>query len=353
MDTQNRLKTNRTTRHMVTATVLMAFITALVTFIPASAYAGASLTVESITGGQGMTWAIGSLGGSVERTTGVSPSTHDGWSVTGATDGIWEDIMISVASSPATWDPSLTGTSADSEFGLIATSASNKIITGTTSTLVTLAKDGTHDLKLKFIAPNADTSDQSLHTLTVYLTADNWVEAALVVYSTLSATTGGFGGRSGGDSFCATHKPAALSGCTNTHAVVCVSATDEVRDFPANDYVTDTTIPVYSYQCTGFNRYSDNWADALDGDNPTIDLRYSGTPPNCVDHAQFAPYRTMWVGCDGAGAQCSPITNCTEWTTSASNIYGEHQWGNWCNCYTTSRCSGGRYLMCITHCATP
>lgn len=107
-----------------------------------------------------------------------------------------------------------------------------------------------------------------------------------------------FGGRVGLDQHCATAKASKSIAGAVTHALISVSATDEMRDMPAL-YGVPTDRAFVSP--TG-KQLADNWADLLDG---SIDQSLSEAE---VSSAQF------WIS--GSNTDGSVRSTCNGWTTS-------------------------------------
>lgn len=107
-----------------------------------------------------------------------------------------------------------------------------------------------------------------------------------------------FGGRVGLDQHCATAKASKSIPGAVTHALISVSAADEMRDMPAL-YAVPTNRAFVSP--TG-KQLADNWADLLDG---SIDQSLSEAE---VSSAEF------WIS--GSNADGSVRSTCNGWTTS-------------------------------------
>jgi len=143
---------------------------------PKFAFAAASV---SLTGG---TWALGLKGASSE-----SASTAGAWAVTNDSGGV-EDVNIKVVSTLA-WTASTDGTQAANQFVLRKDNSSGQIITGTDANLITSFADaGTSSFGLYFKAPPL-TSEEGAHTLTVTLTATNWIKTFVCGDSIIIAHT--------------------------------------------------------------------------------------------------------------------------------------------------------------------
>lgn len=170
-------------------------------FGPKLVFAGASI---SLTGG---TWALGAKPASSETT-----SAANAWTVTNDSTGGTEDVLIKVTST-LSWTASTDGTQTANKFVLRKDNNAGQIITGTDGTLVTgLTNNGTNSFGLYFKAPPTG-SEEGAHTLTVTLTATNWVIVCgesftvahtagavapvdkTVTYGTVSTTLGGTGAK--------------------------------------------------------------------------------------------------------------------------------------------------------------
>ncbi|MEM9692651.1 MAG: hypothetical protein AAGA56_08910, partial [Myxococcota bacterium] len=88
-----------------------------------------------------------------------------------------------------------------------------------------------------------------------------FIESVVTLFAT-GVSNGSLGGRSGADQRCSDAKPATLD-ATEVHALISVSAADEIRDLPS----TQTTLPqdLRIVGPTGLT-VADNWADLVDGD---------------------------------------------------------------------------------------
>ncbi len=136
---------------------------------PGLAQAAASLT---LTGGD---WAIGALKGSA-----TSATTGDTWTITNDGDGE-EDFEISVAVTSGTWAARTINdnTNASNEFILREDTSAGKLITGNNVSLTTsVVEEGTYSFDLWFKAPPAGSTEEA-ETLTVTVTATNWVSSFL------------------------------------------------------------------------------------------------------------------------------------------------------------------------------
>jgi len=91
--------------------------------------------------------------------------------------------------------------------------------------------------------------------------------ARTTIYVVPQDHTGNFGGRSGADNYCANNKPSNLpAGCTNIHAFISSSSTDEIRDMPDN-YGYSSSSPIYWWHNSflAYEKLANNWNDMLDG----------------------------------------------------------------------------------------
>ena len=112
--------------------------------------------------------------------------------------------------------------------------------------------------------------------------------------------SGALGGRAGGDALCQAAMPA--NGCSTTHALLSVSATDEILDMPTK-YGVPTDSPILAL---GGAQIADNWADLLDG---TIDTSLGG--------AGVIVGTSFWYSGSNADGSVTDKT-CTGWTTTAA-----------------------------------
>ena len=127
-----------------------------------------------------------------------------------------------------------------------------------------------------------------------------------IVYVSTSSHNGNFGGRGGLDSFCSSKMPAGLS-CANVHAMITVSASDEIRDMPAN-YGYTAGKPLYWYSGTTkkYTTFASSWIDALKG-NILVD-RKTGTGQD----------KYVWTGSSNIGAALDTTRyHCSGWKSSS------------------------------------
>lgn len=110
-----------------------------------------------------------------------------------------------------------------------------------------------------------------------------------------------FGGRVGLDQHCATAKATKSILGAITHALISVSAADEIRDMPALYGVPTNR----AFVGPGGKQLADNWADLLDGN---VDQSLSAAD---VSNAQF------WIS--GSNPDGSVRSTCNGWTTSEFN----------------------------------
>jgi len=145
---------------------VICFLTSALCLLAAPfAFAAASLTV---TGGN---WEIGTLVPSEEANT-----TSDTWTITNDSGGA-EDFEIKVDVTSGTWSARTTDNNSNGtdEFILREDTSAGKLITGTNTALTTSVADaGTYAFDLWFKAPPTGSTDET-ETLTVTLTATNWV----------------------------------------------------------------------------------------------------------------------------------------------------------------------------------
>jgi len=142
------------------AVVLVALISC-----PIPVFAAASL---SVSGGD---WSIGNL-----KASATDSTTGDTWTITNDS-GSTEDFEISVAVTTGTWTARITDDNSNTtnEFILREDTSAGKLITGTNTSLITgVADAGTYGLDLWFMAPPTGSTEET-ETLTVTLTATNWV----------------------------------------------------------------------------------------------------------------------------------------------------------------------------------
>ncbi|MBK9238707.1 MAG: hypothetical protein IPL75_00295 [Acidobacteria bacterium] len=150
---------------------------------------------------------------------------------------------------------------------------------------------------------------------------------------------GNLGGRAGADALCAnsTNKP---SGYTNYRAFISTSATDEIRDMPAN-YSVPTTLPITG-PGPGFTQVASDWANLLDGG---IDATLSA--------AGVSPGDQRWWSGSSSNGQLSS-NHCIGWTTNSVDVGADG--GNstlttsgWMNDFTVPCSVNNRRVLCIAY----
>lgn len=152
-------------------------------FYPTSAHAGAEVSVS------GGPWAIGTIKGSGVAATGTEGRTDDKWTVTGSIDGT-EDVYIKVDGT--NWHPgSTSGTNqfilkhdVTGSWGSAITNSGDGIL------LKSLAVAGTQKFDLQFTAPSSSEYEGVEQTLTVTLTATNYVAPFVCGTSTVTDADG-------------------------------------------------------------------------------------------------------------------------------------------------------------------
>ncbi len=167
--------------------IFFLFLLCALVFFPKFVFAGASL---SLSGGN---WDLGT-----KVTSSESTSASNNWTVTNNNSSGTEDVLIQVTSTGA-WTASTDATLTNNEFLLRKDNTSGQIITGTDGALITgLVNNGTYSFGLYFKSPPSG-SELGAHTLTVTLTATNWVFACgtnlvgtdAITYGTVSTNLAG------------------------------------------------------------------------------------------------------------------------------------------------------------------
>lgn len=135
-----------------------------VVFYPKFVFAAASISISPTPA----EWALGAKRESTEWTSTTV------WTITNDSNGT-EDVLIKVTSS-GTWTASSDGTqTVNDKFVLRKDNSTGQILTATDWTLAaSLANNGTNSFGLYFKTPPTG-SEQGDHTLTVTLTATNWL----------------------------------------------------------------------------------------------------------------------------------------------------------------------------------
>ena len=184
-----------------------------------------------------------------------------------------------------------------------------------------------------------------------------------IVYVSTASHNGNFGGRSGLDSFCKSKMPTGLS-CTNVHALIGVSSSDEIQDMPSN-YGYEAAKPLYWYNKTNKNltKFASNWPDMFDGTIAVSRLVgtgedshvWTGSENNGGLHKSFRfcclGWTTAWgslawngghtlKGNDNSGIAAIPGVT-TNWLQTFSTTPTKHKYGPKTCCYFgTSKCPG-------------
>ncbi|WP_423222515.1 DUF1554 domain-containing protein [Candidatus Amarolinea aalborgensis] len=163
-------------------------------------------------------------------------------------------------------------------------------------------------------------------------------EGKVVLYQANNAIAivgGAIGGRTGADTLCqsASNKPA---GYSSYRAFISVSATDEIRDMPAN-YGVPTS---YAVRSTNNTLIASNWSDLLDGSINTY-LAAAGVYVN-------GPY-DWWSGSLQDGSLDG--VNCASWTNlNAPGRSGRFEYSNSNWIYAAVYgCNSGANLLCIAY----
>lgn len=131
--------------------------------------------------------------------------------------------------------------------------------------------------------PDSDQDANDETTLAAYLAAylvflsnngnSTTCTGTKILFVTANTYTGNLGGRSGADSNCSGDGNKPSISCTNTKAVITISATDQIADFVGNSILCSTDV-LYG---TNGNKIADNWSDLLDGSiNDTISNAMTG-----------------------------------------------------------------------------
>ncbi len=116
------------------------------------------------------------------------------------------------------------------------------------------------------------------------------------------------------DCFCKQHKPTTVpSSCSNIHAFISVSSSDEIRDMPSN-YGYDSSAPIYWIHRSNsgqFTKLANNWQDMLDGSIEATQA--AGTGDACE----------VWTGSQSDGEVQDPVVTCAGWAW----CWGPGIWG--------------------------
>ena len=158
-----------------------------------------------------------------------------------------------------------------------------------------------------------------------------------------SRPQGNFGGRSGVDNYCETHKPTNLpASCTNIHGFVSVSDSDELRDMPTvYGYVSNNPLYWWNDATQEVVMFAENWSDMFDGS--ILVHQEDGTG---VDYY-------TWSGSLSDG---SVTQNCNGFTSNANQVrgaYGQYssKIGDWIyTTYHVGHCTYNQELRCVAEC---
>ncbi|MBU1991731.1 hypothetical protein KKC67_01800, partial [Patescibacteria group bacterium] len=159
-----------------------------------------------------------------------------------------------------------------------------------------------------------------------------------VIYSTYPnkhggnfASNGDVNGRRGADAFCTTNKPASLN-CTNIHAFISVTASDEIRDMPTN-YDFNATKPIYWWDISknaAVSQVAQSWADMLDGyiaNTEEVGTAVTTTTPTPSGSyrtgALFAQHCKNWTSDSSGVMSGSMLTSSNTWLEASSKSCSE------------------------------
>ena len=88
----------------------------------------------------------------------------------------------------------------------------------------------------------------------------------IIMYVTNESHNGNFGGRTGLDSYCLSHRPPLLN-VSKVHAFISVSYSDEIVDMPSNyGYKTNLSIYLYNRTSNEIRLFFNNWTEMLSRD---------------------------------------------------------------------------------------
>ena len=148
--------------------------------------------------------------------------------------------------------------------------------------------------------------------------------------------------RAGADLFCQSNRPVFTpdNSCTNVRAFVSLSATDEIRDMPAN-YDVPTDLPIHGPNGGASTRVANNWADLL---NPAIPLQQN------LAAAGISNWR--WFSFSNSDGSFLAANGCSGGTVSATGggRYGDSDTtaADWIS-DTNVFCSDGIRILCACY----
>jgi len=166
-----------------------------------------------------------------------------------------------------------------------------------------------------------------------------------VIFETTTTNNGDFdsgsGARTGADAFCVANKPGNLPlGCANIHALLSISASDEIRDMPAL-YGFNQFGPAYFWNNTEktFNMLAFDWQDMFD--SSILLSMQSGTGSSNTAY---------WTGASSMGGLIGAGTHCVGWTDGTLNHSGTKgdstvTDGTWLET-GSSKCSTTQTILC-------
>ena len=190
---------------------------------------------------------------------------------------------------------------------------------------------GPHTLSLRAVDLAGNTGPEETHTWSIALRLFN---ASKIQGATM-------GGRSGADAMCATELStrSQLVGLA-THAFLCVSSADEVRDMGDTTFTAmPTDMPVVSMNGTSI---ATNWFNFIGGDVLQSSLRGAGVYP---DDSR------IWTGCNSIGGN-SLSSNCSGWTADlgGGKVSKKDSTSSvWMSDTNPYDCLSSFYLMCMAY----
>jgi hypothetical protein len=158
----------------------------------------------------------------------------------------------------------------------------------------------------------------------------------ITIFSGLTPTTynGNLGGRSGADTICENLKDDELismynNSCSNVRALISVSASDEIRDFPTT-YSVPTNVKVRSQNG---RLISDTWSGLFATSSGGDPSGLYGNLSNLVGISWQTGGGVndwgIWTGSNSDGS--IETNNCSGWTSEAANVDGSYAMQGWEN----------------------
>lgn len=208
-----------------------------------------------------------------------------------------------------------------------ATSASFTVDSATQITATSPAGTGTVDVTVTTPGGSSATSS-----------ADEFTYSLPMILFASTASSGNLGGRSGADALCTSSLPVGLS-CTNLHALISVSASDEIQDMPTN-----YSVPLdRAIASEGGTTIQTNWANLLSG----------SILSSLVNAGILTMSDTYWWSGSNDDGTFQATYNCTNWTVNTNMVSGYSGYYNqtgtgWISAGVPT-CNGNFPILCLCY----